>query len=99
MAAVDSIHGVDWLKTIKVNGRGILDKNGNFDGECPAYTNMCDWYGHCPDEDRDRDGVVDVCDECPDVVDPLDHRLAPTDRRATPRRSRRVRRRTARSAA
>lgn len=69
MGGVDSVNTVNFFKTAKLSdGRGLLDKHGNFEGECPAYLALCQG-GECPDDDKDEDGIVDVCDECPDVAD------------------------------
>lgn len=72
MAGVDSINTVNWLKTAKLpDGRGLLDKKGNFDGECVSYNALVnDYHFDAAEADADGDGIVDVCDECPDVFDP-----------------------------
>jgi len=72
MAAVDSEETIEWLLTTKTPaGNGIIDDEGNFDGECPAYLDTCD-AGDCNDSDGDGDGVIDVCDACPFTDNNLD---------------------------
>jgi len=72
MAGVDSIETIEWLTTAETpDGHGIIDDEGNFDGECPAYLDTCD-AGDCNDSDGDGDAVIDVCDACPFTDNSLD---------------------------
>ena len=76
MATLDTGPTISWLENTKLpDGRGLIDINGNYEGECPAYNALCDFHGKCPDNDMDSDGIVDVCDLCPDVYDPDQTRI------------------------
>lgn len=73
MAAVDSEETIEWLLTTKTpDGNGIIDDEGNFDGECDDYLVTCGQTGGCNDNDGEGDGIIDVCDACPFEDNTLD---------------------------
>ncbi len=61
-AGVDSKVVVGWITML------IHDNDGNLEGTCEPVR---DSNGNgVPDNDRDRDGLSDTCDNCPDVSNP-----------------------------
>ncbi len=70
---------IGWLRTLQApteHGQiGIVDGKGNFDGECPRYLIDCDnlspaicaWIEQ---QDADNDGVINHCDNCPNIWNP-----------------------------
>lgn len=75
-ASVDDQLSIDWLASVTATdgsgkAHGILDEDGNFEGECPAYIQTCN-QGDCNDDDVDGDEIVDVCDVCPFDPEGLD---------------------------
>ena len=55
-----------------LGGFSLIDRNGNWDGECRAYLESCVDYAEsssivCDDFDTDGDGVFDLCDDCPTI--------------------------------